>query len=94
MRLSKERIDSISQMLVKNLIEEGFIIYVEKRSEKLQEKISRVITDELIIEDKLNEEVRDIMRAHTEEINKDGVDYSRMFQMIKKKLVKEKGIII
>jgi hypothetical protein len=53
-----------------------------------------VITDELMVEDKLNEEVREVLIQHASEMERSNVTYTEMFKMVKKKLAREKGIIL
>ena len=47
-----------------------------------------------MIEEKLNEEVREILKSHSKQLEKESVNYQRMFQMVKDKLVRERGIIL
>jgi hypothetical protein len=77
---------------MKNLIERGFIEADEP--EKLREQFIQVVTDELLVEDKLNDEVREILSQHAEEMRRTNVEYREMFKMIKKKLARERKIIL
>jgi uncharacterized protein len=52
------------------------------------------ITEELSVEDRLNTEVRTLMKQYDAEIERGGVDYQKMFTMIKTKLVRERGLIL
>jgi hypothetical protein len=56
--------------------------------------IAKVITDELAVEDRLNEEVREVLIQHSSEMERSNVTYTEMFKMLKKKMAKEKGIIL
>jgi len=56
--------------------------------------LDRTITDELLVEDRLNAEVRELMKRYATEIERGQVDYQKMFTMIKNKLVKERGLIL
>lgn len=58
------------------------------------ESLEQVITTELGIEDLLNAEVRQMLKAYEKQIEQGQVDYQRMFTMIKTKLVRERGIIL
>ncbi len=58
------------------------------------ESLEQVITTELSIEDVLNAEVRQMLKAYEKQIEQGQVDYQRMFTMIKTKLVRERGIIL
>jgi hypothetical protein len=56
--------------------------------------IARVITEELQVEDRLNEEVREVLIQHASEMERSNVTYTEMFKMLKKKMAREKGIIL
>lgn len=60
----------------------------------LVEVLDRAITEELSVEDRLNAEIRQLMKTYEAEIERGQVDYQKMFTMIKKKLVAERGIIL
>jgi hypothetical protein len=53
-----------------------------------------IITGELQVEDRLNDEVREILTQHSEEMRRTNVEYREMFKMIKKKLARERKIIL
>lgn len=93
MRLTKEMIKLVSSKLTKSLLDEEFIIFTEESS-KLEEIINNIISEDLKIEDKLNEEVKQIMASHANEMDRGNVQYGTLFQMIKKKLVRERGIVL
>ncbi len=60
----------------------------------LVEELDRAITDELTVEDRLNADAREIMKTYEAEIDRGGLDYQKMFTMIKSKLAKERGLIL
>jgi hypothetical protein len=62
--------------------------------EKLQSETEELILEELSVEDRLNDEVREILKGHTVEIEKGRLDYRRLFDLTKHKLVKERNIIL
>ena len=93
MRLSKQRIESLSQALVDRLVR-GKYIQIQMDRSLLVGNLEKVITDELMVEDHLNEEVRQILKAYESEINQGDLDYRKMFQMTKKQLVHNRGIIL
>lgn len=93
MKLTKERIHHLADSLVSNLHEKGFVDYVGTK-EDLVNALDAGITDELSVEDRLNTEVRMLMKQYDAEIERGGVDYQKMFTMIKTKLVRERGLIL
>ena len=92
MRLTPHEIEYISKKIVKALTTAEKI---EVDSEtQLSESIARVITEELQREDRLNEEVREVLVQHSSEMERSNITYTEMFKIVKKKLAKEKGIVL
>ncbi len=54
----------------------------------------RLLLEELMVEDRLNEEVRQILKKFEPEIEKGRLDYRRLFDMTKQKIVRERNIIL
>lgn len=93
MRLSKERVRHLSESLAARLQQEGHIEVVGDRK-AFVETLDHAITEELSVEDRLNAEVRQLLKAYERQIEQGQVDYQKMFTMIKQKLVRERGIIL
>lgn len=93
MRLSKERVRQIAENLVARLQAEERIELVSSR-QAMVEALTHAITEELSVEDRLNTEIRTLMKNYEAEIARGNVDYQKMFTMIKKKLVQERGLIL
>ncbi len=93
MKLSKERIGIMTKDIVKGLTGRHYIA-MDMPEGELAGKISQVITEDLMMEDRLEAEVRQILKSHESEIQKENADFHKMFLMIKKKLAKERGIIL
>jgi hypothetical protein len=92
MRLTAEEIQYVSRKIVKTLVGEGKL---EVDSEtRIVDGIARVITEELQVEDRLNEEVREVLIQHASEMERSNVTYTEMFKMLKKKMAREKGIVL
>ncbi len=92
MRLNKNQIEHLSFIAVRNLIKEEKIIADNKN--KLIEQIVELITEEFQKEDKLDQEVREILSKHMEKIRNENIEYQIMFRMIKTKLAKERDIVL
>lgn len=93
MRLSKERVRHMAESLVGRLQQEGHIELVGDRN-ALVAGLDQAITDELSVEDRLNAEVRQMLKAYDKQIEQGQVDYQKMFLMVKQKLVRERGLIL
>lgn len=92
MRLTPDEIEFIARKIVKTLVAEEKI---ESESEpQLIEGLTRVITEEMHVEDRLNDEVREVLIQHASEMERSNITYTEMFKMVKRKLAKEKGIVL
>ena len=79
-------------LIVRNLIKAEKIIVDNKN--KLFDDVTNLITEEFQKEDKLDQEVREILSKHMEKIRKENIEYQTMFRMIKSKLAKERDIVL
>ncbi|MCZ2150891.1 MAG: DUF507 family protein [Bryobacterales bacterium] len=55
--------------------------------------VAQVIEDDLAVEDRLNEEVREILSEYTEYMRREAVSYQEMFRRIKNQLVRDRKVI-
>ncbi len=93
MKLSKDRVTHMAESLISRLQAQGALDLLGSR-QGLVELLDRAVTEELSLEDRLNAEVRALMKSYEAEIERGHVDYQKMFTMIKKKLVQERGLIL
>ncbi|MFQ5816600.1 MAG: DUF507 family protein [Terriglobia bacterium] len=62
--------------------------------EEVTARFHQVLLDELSVEDRINEKVREIMNQYADEIRRTGASYQEMYKRIKSELVrKEKAIL-
>ena len=93
MRLTKERISSISKLILESLLQKDQVV-LQGSKDELVLKIEHTIREDLMVEARLDEEVKGIMKNYQVEIDQGDVDYRKMFLMIKKKLIKERELIL
>ena len=93
MRLTKTIVDRISKKMVDTFLKEDLIVW-DERPEKLEAIIGDIITKDLMVEDQLNEEVKMLLEARTKDYERNMMDFGRVFQMVKSKLVRERGLIL
>jgi hypothetical protein len=79
-------------IIVRNLFKEEKILAESKND--LIANILNLITEEFLSEDKLDQEVREILNQHMEKIRKENIEYQTMFRMIKTKLARERNIVL
>jgi len=92
MRLSRNQIEHMAFVIIRDLLKQEKII-AEKKNTTIEEIIT-LITEEFQKEDKLDQEVREILSDHMEKIRKENIEYQTMFRMIKTKLAREKDIVL
>lgn len=93
MKLSNEMVHYLSVQLVKSL-EEKELIDAGDDVEGVAVSIGAVIVDDLLVEDELNIEVKEMLEKVGEEMDSSNVNYHKMFQMVKQKLARERGLIL
>lgn len=93
MRVPKTWIHFISARILDDL-KKGGLIESAVSHEELLHATEEVILYEMMAEDRLNDEVREILRSYEGEIEKKRLDYKSLFDMTKNKLVKERNIVI
>jgi hypothetical protein len=92
MRLNKNQIEHLAFVILNSLAKERKII-AEDRT-RLLEEITNLILDDFQKEDKLDQEVREILGKHMEKIRRENIEYQTMFRMIKSKLARERNIVL
>ncbi len=91
--MTKERIRHVSSAVLERLKSQQ-LFDVTGSKEKLIDALEKSITDELSVEDRLNAEVRKILKQYDAEFDGGRADYQKMFVMVKSKLVKERSIVL
>ncbi len=92
MRLKKELVEHIAKKIVESLFEKDLIIW-DEGPDKLGTRIANIITQDLLVEDQLNEEVKILLDSRTKEYERDMMDYGRVFQLVKSRLARERDLI-
>ncbi len=90
MLLPREFVTYLSRQIVRRL-SPGTI---ETQSpEKVAELVHNLIADELDAEDKLNDEVREILEQYSDYMRREGVSYQEMFRKAKNQLIQQRKIV-
>ncbi len=90
MLLPRELIAYLSRQLVTSLSPQ---VIETTRPQAVAELVAAVIVDELQVEDRLNEEVRDILSQYSDYMRREGVSYQEMFRRIKNTLIAQRKVI-
>jgi uncharacterized protein len=90
MLLAREFVVYISKQLVRKL---SPAVLETSTPDIVAEKVAAVINDELAVEDRLNDEVRDLLSQYSEYMRREGVSYQEMFRRIKNTLISQRKVI-
>lgn len=93
MRLTKAQIEEISRLILKKL-KEMDIVTVNAPEDKVFQRIVEIFTKDLMIEEELDKEVKKVLEAYEAEFQSGKMEYLKMFNKVKEKLIKERDLII
>jgi len=93
MRVPKPWIPVIVRDIVDNLLTQELVELHSSRADVVR-ATQEIMVEELMVEDRLNEEVRQLLKKYESSIDRDRLDYRTLFELTKKKLVKERNIIL
>ncbi len=92
MRLTRDQVGQISQRIIRGLIKDEVI--AADNPEKATDLVVQVFTEDLAAEDRLNDEVREILQSHADEISRGMVNYQEIFRKVKAKLARDRKMVI
>lgn len=87
MIFSRDYIGYLGRRTVKDLIEARMITTSDAKL--TEERVGAALLDEMSLEDRINDEVRVILEAYSDEMRKSGAQYAEMFKKVKTELAKK-----
>jgi hypothetical protein len=87
MIFSRDYIGYLARRTAKHLIDAKMI--TSSNLKVVEERIAAGLIEELSLEDRINDEVRVILEAYSEEMRKSGAQYAEMFKKVKTELAKK-----
>src|ERR1700675_4154025 len=92
MLLSRDYVGYMAKEVVKRLVAGKMI--ETKNVEGVTQAVRQVMADEVTIEDRLNEEVREILAKYSDEMRNTGASYQEMYKKVKGQLARERKLIL
>ena len=92
MLLSRDFVGHMAKEVVKRLVAAKMI--ETKDAENLAQQVRQVMADEVTVEDRLNEEAREILSRYSEEMRRTGASYQEMYKKVKSQLARERKFIL
>ncbi len=93
MRLNTIRIHQMAATVIERLEAQG-LLQIQGKTDLVVQQLGAAITTELQVEDRLNVDVREMLKQFDQEFAAGRADYQKMFSMVKKKLIKERDIVL
>lgn len=90
MLLAREFVSYLSRQIVRKLSPQ---VLETPNPAAVAEIIDHIISEELAVEDRLNEEVREILGQYADYMRREGVSYQEMFRKIKNTLIAQRKVI-
>ena len=94
MLLNRDYVGHMASQVIKKLVEDEQIAIKEKDVEPVILRVRNRMTEEITIEDKINEEVRTILTQHQDEMRRVGISYQEMFKKVKGQLARDRKLIL
>lgn len=92
MKLRKQQIEAIVTRIAEELSNAEAVKCQD--AEEFKAMLRKLIVEDLMIEDRLNDEVHKILDEHSSQIREGSIEYHKMFRMVKEKLAKERNLIL
>lgn len=93
MRLTKLQIEEISRLILKKL--KGMeMVTINALEDKVLHRIVEIITKDVMVEEDLDREVKKFLETYEADFKSGKLEYMKMFNKIKEKLVKERDLTI
>jgi hypothetical protein len=92
MLLARDYVSHISIEVVKRLVEAGQI--ETKAPEAVSQRVRQRMMEELTVEDRLNDEVREILTQHQDQMRRTNVSYQEMYKKVKGQLARDRKLIL
>ena len=77
MRIPKTWVPLLSKKIIDNILSKKLVKPIALQ-ERILSEAEGLVLDELTVEDRLNEEVRELLKVHASEIEKGRLDYRRL----------------
>jgi len=92
MRLLPEQVELMTHAVVRRLAEGGAVRFTEPEASR--ERLAKALGDDLQVEERLNDEVREILRGLSDRMESQNIQFHEMFKLVKAKLVRERKLIL
>ena len=94
MLLNRDYVGHMASEVVKRLSEDNLVEIKEKDLDAVMMRIRQRMMEEITVEDKVNEEVRNILTQYQDEMRRTGISYQEMFKKVKGQIARDRKLIL
>jgi hypothetical protein len=94
MLLNRDYVGYMASEVIKKLVEDNLVEIKEKDLEPVITRVRQRIMEEITVEDKVNEEVRNILIQYQDEMRRTGASYQEMFKKVKGQIARDRKLIL
>lgn len=94
MLLNRDYVGHMASEVVKKLAKDNLIEIKEKDLEPVIARVRQRMMEEITVEDKVNDEVRNILTQYQDEMRRTGVSYQEMFKKVKGQIARDRKLIL
>jgi hypothetical protein len=94
MLLNRDYVGHMASEVIKRLLEDKQIEIKEKDQDAVITRIRLRMLEEITLEDKVNEEVRNILTQYQDEMRRTGISYQEMFKKVKGQIARDRKLIL
>ena len=92
MLIARDYVGHMAKEVVKRLVEGNLI--ETKAAEALAQRVRQRMMEEITLEERVNEKVRQILTQHQDEMRRTGVSYQEMFKKVKGQIARDRKLIL
>jgi len=94
MLLNRDYVGHMASEIVKKLMEGNLVEIKEKDVDAVIARVRLRTMEEITVEDKVNEEVRNILTQYQDEMRRTGISYQEMFKKVKGQIARDRKLIL
>jgi len=92
MLINRDYVSHMASEVVKQLVE-GELVEI-KSADAVTQRVRQRMMEELTVEDRLNDELREILTQHQDEMRRTGVSYQEMYKKVKGQLARDRKLVL
>jgi len=92
MLIARDYVGYMATEVVKRLVEGNLI--ETKVADVVAQRLRQRMMEEITVEDRLNEEVRQILTEHQDEMRRTSVSYQEMYKKVKAQLARDRKLVL